>query len=105
MSRKMSCLGMAALLLGLLIVPEAQAWGIYHAGYAHLGYGGVYRYGRTGIYAGYRGLPYAYDRYPYGVAGYRYGVSVDPYRSVYGYRYLPSYGGLYVGGYRGLYLR
>jgi hypothetical protein len=105
------------MLAPLLTAPEARAWGGFHVGYTHVGYGGVYHYGRTfgvgpyggaysfghvgglgaygGLYhAGYGGLYGGYYPYsPYGASfGYRYG----------GYHY----GGLYGGGYRaGVYRR
>jgi hypothetical protein len=89
MLRKALMLAAAATVLSLLTSASAQAWGAYHVGYTHVGYGGVYHYGRT--YAGGYG---GYDRYRYGGA-YHYGGygGYDRYR----------YGGLYhYGGYGGL---
>jgi hypothetical protein len=72
---------LAALLLTLLVAPEVQAWGAYHSGYTHVGYGGVQHYGSTtlvgpygGVYSGSHGGSYGYG------GGYHYG-----YHSGYGY--------------------
>jgi hypothetical protein len=67
----------AALLVGLAAAPEVQAWGAYHAGYTHVGYGGVQHYGTTAV-AGPRGV---YDTGHYGddggaaAGGYHYGTT------------------------------
>ena len=59
---------------------QVDAWGGYHVGYTHVGYGGVYHVGATGYGDRYGG----YDRYrSYG--GYRYG----------GYRYGDYRAGVY----------
>ena len=94
---------------------KAQAWGAYHAGYTHYGYGGVSHYGRTtaygpyGAYAGGGVYHYGYGGY----SGYRAGYSSyqspyiyppaneNAYRSG-GYHYGSYYGGGYRAGvYRG----
>src|SRR5690348_3749657 len=91
MLRKALFLAAAATLLTLLTSAKAQAWGAYHVGYTHVGYGGVYHWGRTG-YAGYGG----YDRYRYGGA-YHYGGYGDYDRYRYGGLYHYGYGGLGYG--------
>ena len=95
MRRPFLFLALAAALLVLGTSSEAHAWGAYHVGYTHVGYGGVQHYGRTvgvgpyGAYSGgsvYRGGYGGYGRYGYGTA---YG----------GYRaYSPSYSGGYAAG-------
>jgi hypothetical protein len=89
---------LAATLVMLVTSPAAHAWGFYHAGYTHVGYGGAYHvgytrgYGGYGGYGGYRaGYGYHYGGYG-GYGGYHYG---------YGYHY-GGYGGDY---HRGFYLR
>ena len=98
MLRKIVFPALAAALLALLVSSQARAWGGYHVGYTHVGYGGVYHYGRTGFYGGYGdryggyGGGYRYGGYRYGgdaYGGYRYG----------GYHYSPSYYGDYGGVY------
>jgi hypothetical protein len=92
MRRKTLFLTLAALLLVLLASSKAQAWGCYHVGFTHVGYGGVQHYGRTGFggYGGYGGFEH-YGRTGYG--GYHYGDS-----SYGGDRY-GGYGGYHYGGY------
>jgi len=87
---------------------ELQAWGGYHVGFTHVGYGGVQHWGRTayvgprgayvgghyggyGAYGGYRG-GYGYGAHygAYGYGGYHYG----------GYGYGAAYGGYRAGYYR-----
>src|SRR5262249_9898514 len=94
MLRKIVFPAVAATLLALLAPSEAQAWGGFHAGYTHVGPGGVYHVGGTRVYGGYGG----YGGYRYGGAahgGYRYGGAAYG-----GYRY-GGYGGYdrYYGGY------
>src|SRR5438046_1701605 len=53
MLRKPLFLAIASTMLALLLTPKVQAWGAYHAGYTHAGYGGVQHYGysaRSGPY-------------------------------------------------------
>ncbi len=89
MMRKSLPLVLAALLAMLLTTSRAQAWGAYHVGFTHVGYGGVYHYGRTGVagYGGYGGVA------RYGAVGYG-GV----YGARYGYRGYGAYGGYHYGG-------
>jgi hypothetical protein len=63
---------LALLLASILTSSKAQAWGGYHVGYTHVGYGGAYHAGYTRV-GGYGGYRYGDDRYRYG--GYRYGYS------------------------------
>jgi hypothetical protein len=116
--RKTVFLAAAVTLAALLTAPEARAWGGFHVGYTHVGYGGIYHYGRTvgvGPYGAYSygrvgGLGAYGGLYHvgYGIGGLYGGYS--PY-SAYGataaYRYGGyHYGGLYGGGYRaGVYRR
>jgi hypothetical protein len=102
MQRKTLSLIAAALLVALVTSSKARAWGGYHVGFTHVGYGGVHHYGRTGIYRGYGGARY-FGGYHYGYGGYgggyrygygRYGDGV--YR--YDYHYSPSHAGGYYGG-------
>jgi hypothetical protein len=87
MLRKILFPALAATLLALLVSSQAQAWGGFHVGYTHVGYGGVYHFGRTGFYGGYGNRFGAYGGYRY---GYRYGYG-DRYGGYYGYHYSPSY--------------
>ena len=70
MLRKSVIVALALLLASILASSKAQAWGGYHVGYTHVGYGGAYHVGYThvGGYGGYDRYG-AYDRY----GGYRYG--------------------------------
>lgn len=79
MLRNTLVVALAMLLASVLASSKAQAWGGYHVGYTHVGYGGIYHagYTRVGGYGAYG----AYGGYRYGDYGYRYG----------GYRY--GYGG------------
>lgn len=78
----------AAWVMLLAMSSDAQAWGVYHAGFTHYGpVTGLHHYGYTRAYGGGFGVPYG--AYHYG--GYHYG----------GYRY-GAYG---YGGYRGGYYR
>jgi hypothetical protein len=96
MQRQALFLALGTSLVAVLTAREARAWGAYHVGYTHVGYGGVQHYGRTyaygarGVYAGGRG---------YGHAGYHAGYAYgDPY-GVYG-AYAPAYyGGYHYGGF------
>jgi hypothetical protein len=92
MLRKTLFLTLAALLLVLVTSTKAQAWGCYHAGFTHVGYGGVQHYGRTGFggYGGYGGFSH-YGSTSYG--GYHYGST-----SYGGERYGGAYGGYHYGG-------
>jgi hypothetical protein len=77
----------------------ARGWGAFHAGYTHVGPGGVYHYGRTaafgpyggyagarfGAYGGYGGYGYEARRGNMTYLGYHpYAYGLSPY---YGYRY------------------
>jgi hypothetical protein len=90
---------LAATLLTLWTASPAQAWGAYHVGYTHVGYGGVQHYGRTAVvgpYGAYGGAHYG--GVGYGGAyrgGYGYG---DRYGGAYGYH--AGYGGYDYGGFR-----
>jgi hypothetical protein len=95
MLRKLLVPALLATLLTVLVSSQAQAWGGYHVGYTHVGYGGVYHYGRTGFYGGYGDRYGGYGGYRY---GYRYGYG-DRYGGYYGYHYSPSYYGNYGGVY------
>jgi hypothetical protein len=74
MLRKSIVVALAILLAAVLASSEAQAWGGYHVGYTHVGYGGAYHAGYTHV-GGYGDRYGGYDRYRgydrYG--GYRYG--------------------------------
>jgi hypothetical protein len=117
MLRKTIFLSVAATLAALLTAPEARAWGGFHVGYTHVGYGGVQHWGRTAVegpYGAYSGGHYgAYGRYGgsyragYG-GGYRSGYgegyggyhSYSAYGATGGYGYGGyHYGGAYGGGY------
>jgi hypothetical protein len=101
MLRKFLFLALAAALVTLLTTSQAQAWGAFHAGYTHVGYGGVQHYGytsRSGPYGSYSGAHYgstsAYGGYH---SGYGYGES-----SYGGYHYgSSSYSGYHYGGFGG----
>jgi hypothetical protein len=80
MLRKSFFLAVTTLLLVLVTSTKAQAWGAYHVGFTHVGYGGIYHVGRTGFVGG--------DRY----GGYGYGGLYG------GYRYGDVYGGYHYGG-------
>ncbi|HEY1861906.1 MAG TPA: hypothetical protein VGG61_16210 [Gemmataceae bacterium] len=75
MLRKTIFLGFAALLVTLAMSSRAHAWGVYHAGWTHVGPAGVYHVGGTRAYGGYGGVGYGGYHYgyyhPYG--GYHYG--------------------------------
>ena len=101
MLRKIVFSALVAVGATLLLAPEAQAWGGFHVGFTHVGYGGIQHYGRTfaagpyGMYSGGHvsgfgyGGAYHYGRTGfYGGGGYHYG----------GYHY-GSYGGGYHYGY------
>jgi hypothetical protein len=76
--------GLALVLSAVLASSEAQAWGGYHVGYTHVGYGGVYHVGYTHV-GGYGGYRYGgFDRYGgYRYGGYRYGGYHYGYRRYY----------------------
>jgi hypothetical protein len=78
MKRQVLSLALAAAVAVLGTSSEAQAWGAAHAGYTHVGPGGVYHQGYTAA------------RGPYGAYG-------GAYRGGYGYG--ARYGGGYYGGY------
>src|SRR5215472_6556227 len=100
MVRQFLLAGLAAAALLLVTSPKAHAWGAFHAGYTHVGYGGVQHYGYTaarGPYGGaYGGAHYgSYGAYGGYHAGYGYGGAYGGYRA-----YTPAYGGgAAVGGY------
>jgi hypothetical protein len=105
MMRNAFFLALVAGVVALATANEAQAWGAYHAGYTHVGYGGVQHYGYTaartpyGAYSGGHESGYGYGGASYHAgysSGYRYGGE-----SYGGYHaYTPGYGGGYaVGGY------
>ena len=85
MLRKTLFLVLATGLVALLTASDAQAWGAYHAGYTHVGPGGVQHVGYTAARGPYGG-GYSVHNMSYGGAGY------GAYRSV-------SYGGAGYGGY------
>jgi heterogeneous nuclear ribonucleoprotein A1/A3 len=103
MLRRTIALALLTVAAGLITASEAHAWGAFHAGYTHVGYGGIQHYGYTaarGPYGGvYGGAHYGgYGAYGGYHAGYGYGA-----RGVYGgyHAYTPYSGGGYaVGGYR-----
>jgi hypothetical protein len=93
-------LALATVLMALGTSNKAQAWGAYHVGYTHVGYGGAYHYGRTEAYRPYGDYGGA-SMYHYGYGGYgAYGN-----RSSYYYPPRPGlgYGGYHYGGYYGGY--
>ena len=104
----------AVLFATLLTATDVQAWGAYHAGYTHVGPGGVYHYGRTaavGPYGAYSGGHAGF----YGAGGGAYHAGYGAHYGGYGgyHPYTPSYGGYHYGGvgyggyggYRGGYYR
>ena len=99
MFRKFLFLTLAAAAVALVTSSQAQAWGGFHVGYTHVGYGGVQHYGRTvgvGPYGAYSGAHYG--SYGYGGAyhaGYGYGERYGGYGA---YHY-GGYGGYHYGGY------
>jgi hypothetical protein len=118
MSHKTILVGAAALVAVLVSTSQAQAWGAYHAGYTHVGYGGVQHYGHTtavGPYGAYSGSHYgsyggggAYhagygEGYHYGGYGGTYGGYHYGGTSTYGSYYNAGYGtaNIYGGGYTG----
>jgi hypothetical protein len=115
--RKTVFLAAAATLVALLTTPEARAWGGYHVGYTHVGYGGAYHYGRT-VGVGPYGRAYSFGHVGgYGAYGGAYHAGFgsvyggyhpySAYGATAGYRYGGyHYGGVYGGGYRaGVYRR
>jgi hypothetical protein len=96
MLRKLLLPAVTALALTLALCSQAHAWGGYHVGYTHVGYGGAYHVGRTGFYGGYGG-GYGGVRYgSYGAYGGAYRGGAYGYRGGYGgyyggYHYTPSY--------------
>jgi hypothetical protein len=106
MSRKIVFSALAAVVATLLMASKAQAWGAYHVGYTHVGYGGVQHYSHTvaaGPYGAYSGfhvggfgnVPFtAYSRFPGYTPGWGPGGAVG----VYNYGYSP-YGGYYSTGF------
>jgi hypothetical protein len=107
MLRKFLLLALAAPLLALGLTSKAQAWGAVHAGYTHVGPGGVYHQGytaergpyggtsvqRSGGYAGYGGAGGYHAEYGHTGYGGSYGAAYGGYRS-----YTPSYSGGYAAG-------
>jgi peroxin-13 len=100
MLRRAFFLAIAALLAALSAPSDARAWGCYHAGYTHVGYGGVQHYGTTSFYGGGRYGGVSHYGYTGGGAygGYHYG-GTSAYRGGYG----GYYGGYHYGGYGGGY--
>ena len=79
MLKKTLFLAGAALLVTLAMSTKAHAWGVYHAGYTHIGPAGAYHVGGTRAYGGYGGAyggyhygGYGYGYHPYGGGGYGY---------------------------------
>ncbi len=73
---KIILLAGASLLAVLAIPGDAQAWGVYHAGYTHYGpVTGFHHYGYTTAHRGYGGgYRYGGNRYgAYHYGGYHYG--------------------------------
>ena len=68
--------------IALVMCPDAHAWGACHAGYTHVGPGGVYHCGATAVHGPYG----SYGGYHYGGASYG------------GYHYGGAYGGYHYGG-------
>ncbi len=97
MTLRTLALVLAGTTVALLACPKAQAWGACHAGYTHVGPGGVYHCGATafhGPYGGYGGVHYggvAYGGVHYG--GVAYGGAYPYYG---GYTACAS-GGFYAG--------
>jgi hypothetical protein len=104
MLNKTLFLALAATLAALLSSSRAHAWGCYHAGYTHVGYGGVQHYGYTaarGPYGSYSGGHVSGYGYGGGYhAGYGYGdrYGGGAYGGAYHYG-SSSYGGAYGGGF------
>jgi hypothetical protein len=85
MSRKTLVVALFAILSVLGTSNQVDAWGGYHVGYTHVGYGGAYHVGATAGYGGdrygsedrssyhsYGGYHYGGDRYgAYGAGVYR----------------------------------
>lgn len=97
MPRQTFFLASAALFVALATPSEGRSWGCFHAGFTHVGYGGIHHFGTTDLYGAGRfgGIShYGYtDRYGYG--GYHYGGT-----SIYGARYgAYPYAGYHYGGY------
>jgi hypothetical protein len=94
MLRQFLFLTLAAAAVVLVTSSQAQAWGAFHAGYTHVGYGGVQHWGHTSVsgpYGSYSGGHYG--AYGYGGGSYHAGYG-------YGDRY-GAYGGYHYGGYSG----
>jgi hypothetical protein len=65
-----------AVALAALTASEAQAWGAYHAGYTHVGYGGVQHYGYTATRSPYGSHSSEHaGAYGYGGSSYHSGYS------------------------------
>lgn len=85
----MGCAGWAILAIPAMV----HAYGCYHAGYTHVGYGGVQHVGTTGVhYGGTTAVHYG------GYGGVYRAPAVVPYQ---GY----SYGAYHYGGYSAGYVR
>ena len=63
MLRKFTFLALATTLAFVSLSSKANAWGAYHVGYTHVGYGGYHHYGYTSVHG------------PYGAYGAHYGSS------------------------------
>ena len=102
MLRQTFFLAVAAFLVVLAMPSDAWSWGCYHAGYTHVGYGGVQHYGTTGAYGGgrYGSVSHYGSTGSYGSGGYHYG-GTSSYGSYGGYHY----GGYHYGGYSSGYYR
>jgi hypothetical protein len=86
--RKTLFLAVAAAVTALAVSSDAEAWGVYHAGYTHYSpYTGVQHYGYTAASRGVGGYGGIYRS-----ADYRYGNFDSAYR----------YGGYHYGGYGGV---
>jgi hypothetical protein len=94
MKRQILFGALATIALVLATASKAQAWGCCHAGYTHVGYGGVQHYGSTTVTG----------RYGNTYSGAHYGSTsaYGGYHAGYG---SSSYGGYhaYAGGYTGGY--
>jgi hypothetical protein len=105
MLRRFLVLALLALAATLLTSSRADAWGAFHAGYTHVGAGGVEHWGHTtavGPYGAYSGGHAG--AYGYGGASYHAGYgSGERYGGAYGgYHYgSSSYGGYHYGGFGG----
>ena len=86
-----------AVILALATSSKAQAWGCYHAGYTHVGYGGVQHYGTTGAYGAgrYGGVSHYGSTGGGAYGGYHYGSTTAHGGAYGGYHY----GGYHYGGY------